>query len=377
MELFKKKDTIEKLNSEVVTDALADEQINETAKYKLNLYEREFNLEHKLDKNDWYICIAAGLISTVIDVCLVGIPVKTIEGLKAGPLSNEIRKIFEMKFKEFEASKYVEKFKVCYDAANNSNTSEFVEGLSAYYHRLLSLGHDPILGLFFGVRDIMNGTFTSIDKLGNIIIQPAPNKNTIKKGIQVIDAVKMVLGHFKTDVTTSMGLPAPFMALFNFCQFGSIGEYDQTIAEVVQGMYYEGYDVIHFTASTVPVLINEIIVRFCYLSKNLREGKGIKKSAPISNNRIKHPKLQTMLFIAHTISCGGNALKVKFVKNPMALNLAQWYAYLPYVISQIKWVAFEKVNIRNKMIGKKIDEAIKELDKKIDRDFEKYNSYNM
>ena len=38
------------------------------------------------------------------------------------------------------------------------NTTINVDGLSSYYHRLLSLGHDPILGLIFSVTDIMNGT---------------------------------------------------------------------------------------------------------------------------------------------------------------------------------------------------------------------------
>ena len=45
-----------------------------------------------------------------------------------------------------------------------------------------------------------------------------------------------------------MGLPAPLMGLFNLLQFGSIGEAEQTIAEIVQGMYYEGYDFIDICA---------------------------------------------------------------------------------------------------------------------------------
>ena len=39
------------------------------------------------------------------------------------------------------------------------------------------------------------------------------------------------------------------MSLFDFLQFGKIGADDQTIAEIVQGMYFEGYDFIHFCSS--------------------------------------------------------------------------------------------------------------------------------
>ena len=47
--------------------------------------------------------------------------------------------------------------KVPYDAQDNRNTKIYVDGLSAYYHRLMSLGHDPLMGLIFGVSDILTG----------------------------------------------------------------------------------------------------------------------------------------------------------------------------------------------------------------------------
>lgn len=61
--------------------------------------------------------------------------------------------------------------KVLDDAQNNLYTSIDVDGLSAYYHRLLSLGHDPLLGFVIGVADILTGRMTSIDKSGKIVSQ--------------------------------------------------------------------------------------------------------------------------------------------------------------------------------------------------------------
>ena len=61
--------------------------------------------------------------------------------------------------------------KVPYDAQDNRNTKKHVEGLSAYYHRLLSLGHDPLLGFLFGVLDILTGRMTTIDKTGKVVSQ--------------------------------------------------------------------------------------------------------------------------------------------------------------------------------------------------------------
>lgn len=147
--------------------------------------------------------------------------------------------------------------KVSFDAQDNRHTTEYVTGLSAYYHRLLSLGHDPILGLIFGVYDILNGKMTTIDKTGKIVSQVMENYADRKES-DIFAAIAKQIVHFKSDITTSMGLPAPLMALFNLLQFGSIGEEEQTIAEIVQGMYYEGYDFIHFCSMSIPTMIIEV-----------------------------------------------------------------------------------------------------------------------
>ena len=78
----------------------------------------------------------------------------------------------------------------------------------------------------------------------------------VQKAKRFAALAKQVI-YFKSDITTSMGLPAPLMGLFNLFQFGSIGEYEQTVAEIVQGMYYEGYDFIHFCSMSIPVMLIE------------------------------------------------------------------------------------------------------------------------
>ena len=91
------------------------------------------------------------------------------------------------------------------------------------------------------MADILTGRMTTIDKTGKIVVQVMENYAD-RKETDVFAAIAKQIIHFKSDITTSMGLPAPMMALFNLLQFGKIGEYEQTIAEIVQGMYYEGYD---------------------------------------------------------------------------------------------------------------------------------------
>lgn len=319
----------------------------------------EYNQLHRLDKYDITISIAAGLLGAAIDILLVGIPKKTPEGVKGGPLSNYMRDWFDKQFPEEEMEKLANSkvSKVPYDAQDNRNTAIHVEGLSAYYHRLLSLGHDPLLGLIFGVADILTGRMTTIDKTGKIVSQVMENYAD-RKETDIFAAIAKQIIHFKSDITTSMGLPAPMMGLFNFLQFGKIGDYEQTISEIVQGMYYEGYDFIHFCTLSIPVMIVEVVTRIGYAFKHIKEGYSVKESIPFSMNREKHPKLATMLFIGHSAATAVNAGKVYFTQNPMAINYPQWIAFAKYSYKQLKWVLIDKPNARDAYVSGRLNEQL-------------------
>lgn len=343
-------------------------QVNEQA---IRLLNEEFNAIHRLDKFDVTISVTAGLLGAAVDILLVGIPQKTPDGLKAGPLSDYVRQWFDRKFPEEEMDKLANSkvSKVPYDAQDNRNTTEYVNGLSSYYHRLLALGHDPLLGLVFGVFDIMTGRMTTIDKTGKILSQVMENYADRKES-DIFAAIAKQIIHFKSDITTSMGLPAPLMSLFNLLQFGSIGEAEQTIAEIVQGMYYQGYDFIHFCSMSIPTMLIEVIVRIGYAFKRIKEGYSIKESIPFSLNRENHPKLSTMLFIGHSAATAVNAGKIYFTKNPMAINYPQWIAFAKYSYKQLKWCLLKKPELRGAYVRGIITEELNVVYDEIDESFQ-------
>ena len=332
----------------------------------------EYNALHRLDKFDIAICVAAGLLGAAVDILLVGIPKKTPEGLKAGTLSNYIRNWFDKKIPAEEMEKLAcsKVSKVPYDAQDNRNTTILVQGLSSYYHRLLSLGHDPLLGFIFGVADILTGNMTTIDKTGKIVSQMMENYADRKESSIFAAIAKQIL-HLKSDITTSMGLPAPMMGLFNLLQFGDIGEEHQTIAEIVQGMYYEGYDFIHFCSTSIPVMVIEVVIRIGYAIKRIKEGYSVKESIPFSLNREKHPKLATMLFIGHSAATAINAGKVYFTQNPMAINYPQWLAFAKYSYKQLKWLLYNKPQARDAYVRGVLNDELQETIQSVNETFSK------
>jgi hypothetical protein len=195
---------------------------------------------------------------------------------------------------------------------------------------------------------------------------------TERKECQLFVALAKQVIHFKSDITTSMSLPVPLMALFNFLQFGNIGEEEQTIAEIVQGMYFEGYDFIHFCSMSVSAMMVEVIVRLCYAIKSIKSGRSIKEAIPFSFDREKLPKLATMLFIGHSGATAINAGKVYFTGNPMAINYPQWIAFAKYSYKQLKWVLVEKEQARENYVKGKINEDLSEIYREVDNLLMKY-----
>ena len=230
--------------------------------------------------------------------------------------------------------------KVPYDlSAGNA-----VDGLSPKVHRLMSLGHDPILAFIFGVMDVMSGTGTYIDKQGNL-----RRIATSMSPEDLIAAFLNVFSHLLSDVFTSAGIQPPFFTLLQLAKTKSpfiLGPSGETVTwtNVARYMYTHGYDVRHFaTMGIVPASV-EMIVRGWWLCKSFESDD---KATPTS------AKLTSMLMLAHLIATSGNLLKtgVIFGMNPLALNWAQLLALPPVTLA---WI-IETLK-RNRSIRHKLDE---------------------
>lgn len=363
-------EAIEQISTKIELEDLFSEdelRLNSLTIKELN---KQYNEIHRLDELDILIAVSAGLLASAVDILLVGVPEKTSCGLKAGSLSNYIRDAFDKKFPPDEIEKLANSkvSKVPFDAQDNRNTTINIGGLSAYYHRLLSLGHDPLLGFVFGVADILTGHMTTIDKTGKVVSQ-VMECYADRTEMNIFSALVKQLSHLKSDVTTSMGLPAPLMGLFNLLQFGSIGEYEQTVADIVQGMYFEGYDFIHFCSMSVSAIIIEVVVRIGYAVKRIKEGSNLKDAIPFDSNHTEKPKLGTMLFAANAIAAAVNAGKIAFTKSPLSINYPQWIAFAKYSFQQARWILFTNPELRDQYIREAIAFDLDEIYEQIDTIF--------
>lgn len=320
-----------------IVDVLSDSEMAASENI-VNALREKFDLAHRLDLLDWGIAGLAGAIGALVDLLLVKVPSEPGrlggKGVEGGWLSDKIKAKLKGLYSDGEIKNLENAYHTCYDASVSTKLGKKVAGLCPRSHRFQSLGHDPILGFIFGVLDIMRGEFTAIDKFGHVIRQTMPGA---EQGVGLFQAIAKVMGHLKSDIGSPAGLPAPFMPLFQLLQFGDID--GRTIGQLSRAMYAKGYDFGHFLAMSIPVMVIEILVRMLYFAKRLHEGHSFAESLPVDMPfRNRQPKLQTMLFTAHTFATAVNAGKVWFTKNPMAINLPQWQWYAKVSFSQLRWV---------------------------------------
>ncbi len=341
-----------------IEDILLPQEIKLVEK-KFAIIRGQFDDIHRLDKVDWLLSFTSGTLATLIDVFLVQLPKhpgflggKSTSG---GPLSNFIRERVQQTFSPEEIRKLERENWAPYDPSTSIGLESVVEGLGPRTHRFQSLGHDPILGFIFGVRDILSGSFTAIDTNGEVITQAVGVPKDFR-GMGLFNALIRQFGHLKSDVSTPAGLPAPLMPLLQLVQFGSFGKRGYSLGELSRAMYRQGYDFSHFLSMSIPVLIIEAVVRGGYFFKRRQEGFEIADSIPFNIPGTKHkPKLQTMLFTAHTIATTVNVAKTAITQNPLAVNYAQWMMFLKSLFSQLNWALIKKEELFS-------DHFIKELD---------------
>ncbi len=323
----------------------------------LRLLESEsYEAQYKWDKTDYIFVGVAGILATLADFFLVGIPKGFVSGRYAGqqasPITTWLKKYDIKNSNDWFANwaKSLEKScKVPYDRMNFINAEgevKKISGMAGNVHRLQSLGHDPILGFVFGVLDIMRGTITgfSYDKhlKKHEFTHGAVWSN--REPVNLIEALLLHMGHLISDGATPMGLPAPFMGLIQGINIGGFGEKEKSVGEIARWMYLNGYDFRHFLVSGLTPAVIEIILRAYIMLRHYSEHGEIGWDEVTVFN---HPKYRSMLLMAHSIATMGNVGKITLMHgNPLAINYAEWMALFGYLIPHVKYLCFDKHRLK-------------------------------
>lgn len=347
---------------------LTEAEIEEVVK-KHNAIGDELGWLATFDRFDVAISVAAGVLAGLIDVLLVGIPAHPgflgSPGSKGGYLSNAVKEKISSILPSDRIKDLEKIYSVPFDPSTSRGLSKYVQGLGPKSHRFQSLGHDPLLGFIFGVRDTLVGGFTAISRDGHLIVQQVSDPFMAGESlvVRILEAMRLQLGHLASDVATPAGLPAPLMPLLSFLQCGKIGEREHSIADVAREMYGKGYDFRHFMSASIPVMISEVVVRLGYFIRQMQGGKSLSEAAPKASS----VKLRRQLLIAHSVATLINAGKVYVTQNPLAISWPQALAFLRYVAPELMYLVYGQEAARSKILEEKILRDYHALDADLNR----------
>lgn len=206
-------------------------------------------------------------------------------------------------------------------------------GLTPNTHRVAAIGHDPILGLVFGAKDIVTGNCSFIDANGRWRVMQG-----VRAGEQgVLLALVKVIVHGFSDVFTARGLPPPFLSALQTLKVSSgftlrEGGDPVSVPNLIRHMYSNGYDLRHFATMAIVPAFAELTVR---LYSALRVAA---RTEALGRDGIRDRlKLSQMLMLTHSLLASGNIVKTALYGwNPTALNYAQFLTLGKQMISLVK-----------------------------------------
>ncbi|BDX02825.1 hypothetical protein MACH16_15730 [Marinomonas pontica] len=340
------------------------------------------------DKIDYAIASTSGLICGIIDVVFVGAPGESPLGNAVDEFANKSTEKFAnllgwdaekagLKGSNTTASAigFLEgKFKVNYDQATTAAVDGAVPNLSLKNHHLKSLGHSPdLIGLFFSVLNQFTSTSTFISNGQLITVDTETNElkgnNFVAK---VFCGIANWFGHIMSDWTGSsgtvgqggrgMGVPIPFYNLLLGLNVGEFGENKQSIATVATKVFEKGYDARHGLTMAIPVVLNELIIRFCWVIRaRFFDSKDWKDCIPSESN----PELRRMLFVGQGALCLVDGVDAvirgggEIVTTLLRTNLIAWARFAHLSLKELNAWAMQG----------KIDHVL--IDKYLDQEFEK------
>ena len=276
----------------------------------------------ELDVSDLIVGATVGILAVAIDILLVGTPevVKLFHGgerFDGSILTKTLRNVTSNNALFQSICEYLsKKCTVPFDISAQKGV------VNPNNHRLRSLSHDPFLGIFFAITDILMETTTCIDNSGKLVI--LPNRKKFPQE-QKLFSILYYWGHLISDLFTARGIPIPG---FFLTQFFTTGTVDNSISKLSESMYRDGYDLRHLTSMAIPVAVKKILLYFYQKAKEPLLSPMLPLAERERREVEQNIKFVEIDFIAAAVASGGNVAKIFLPPNCgnlCALNLPEWW----------------------------------------------------
>ena len=230
------------------------------------------------------------------------------------------------------------------------------------YHRIHTLGHDPILGWIFGTANILTDTITFEDFKSNRVIRKpkmmiTPESVSFTKlfseSFEMCKADSLNLPaaifaegcHLKSDEFTKLGLPVPILEAIN--------------PDFASKLYKSNYDALCFSRDLKIVGASAGISIFIDLIIGLVHGLFNKEKI---NKDLYEVRTRKILLISNSIASTSNIIQTVITNNPKNLDLGGLLVTLSHLFMDLRFISRIKEEFIRQELNKDLVKELERLD---------------
>ena len=236
------------------------------------------------------------------------------------------------------------------------------------YHRMYTLGHDPILGWVFGTANILTDCITFNNFHTNRIsrVDPITGKNKMIITPEIVPIGKMFsecyqavradylnlpaalfaqAQHLKSDEFTKLGLPVPLLSSIN--------------ENFASRLYSENYDALCFARDIKIVGVSFIVSKIFDIIITLTHGLFRNKD---EDKDLYEVRTRKILLISNSIASTSTIINAAITNNPKNLDIGSLLNTVAHLFSDIRFIARIKQEFIENEISEKLQKEIYEID---------------
>ena len=230
------------------------------------------------------------------------------------------------------------------------------------YHRIHTLGHDPILGWIFGTANILTDTITFEDFKSNRVIrkpkmmitpESVPFTKLFSESFEMCKADSLNLPaaifaegcHLKSDEFTKLGLPVPILETIN--------------PDFASKLYKSNYDALCFSRDLKIVGVSAGISIFIDMIIGLVHGLFNKEKI---NKDLYEVRTRKILLISNSIASTSNIIQTVITNNPKNFDIGGLLVTISHLFMDLRFISRIKEEFIRQELNKDLIKELKHLD---------------
>ncbi len=230
------------------------------------------------------------------------------------------------------------------------------------YHRMYTLGHDPILGWIFGTMNILTDVIT-LNNFQSFRVNRNPMKITeeivpidvlFKESYEWINddflnlpaAIFAQAQHFKSDEYSKIGLPVPILSSIN--------------EEFASKLYKSNYDTLCFARDMKIIGVSFVVSKIFDIIISLVHGLFRKEDESKDMFEVRTRKI---LLISNSIASSSTIINASITSNPKNLDVGSLLNTVGHLFTDISFILKVKQEFVENEISNRLQKEIGEIDR--------------